>query len=885
MVQGEDPAQSRQIELPLHPGTRPSDSHRTAAQGTAPHQLEHEGETERVDEIDPAEIEHHRRRIAKGGQHPDRLGMGSRHRGQIEITDHGDDIHSTGCSGHDELGHGHRIPGTAGTSSNHTLRTMARSSETTDVRSVVESLRADHRVVHVERIPARPARSATPSQPIPDELSHLVPPGGLWSHQVEAIDHARDGRSVAIATGTASGKSLCFQLPIAEAIACGDRPTTAMLLFPTKALAQDQLRSIGALGVPGLVAVTHDGDSTQEERSWAMRNANVLLSNPEMLHVSILPSHARWGTFLKRLRYVVIDELHILRGMFGSNVAHVLRRLRRLCHHYGSDPVFVFTSATIGDPATMASELSGLDVAAVTDDGSPRGERLFVLWDPSAEREGDDPDEARSFSSARDAAEVSAALVRAGLRTITFSRSRKGTEIIAADLQRRLPTRLARAVRPYRGGYLTAERREIEADLFSGRLRGVVATSALELGIDVGGLDACVLDGFPGTIASMWQQAGRAGRSTRSSIAVLVAGDDQLDQWFVQHPTELFDRPPEPAVINPANPHVLLPHLACAAFERPLTGEDERWWPGLLEDGVRDLVLADRLRVRPDAGGPGPVAVWAGRGRPANGVGLRSAGGEEFRIATADGTLIGTVDGARALRQVHPGAVYLHQGSAYRVQDLDLSDRVAIVEPDPGDEYTQVRAVTDISIVSVDGTRPIGRAELGLGEVQVETRIIGYRRFDLRTREQLGVHELDLPPTRLDTRGFWYVVDDAITSMAGVGPDELPGALHAIEHAGIGILPLFTICDRWDVGGVSTPWLPETGAPTIVIHDAVPGGMGIAELGYAAADRHLATTLAVIESCSCDHGCPSCVQSPKCGNGNEPLDKHAAVELLRAVLG
>lgn len=762
---------------------------------------------------------------------------------------------------------------------------MARTTSPADVDAIVETLRTDHRAVHVERIPARSARWATPAEPIPDALSHLVPPAGLWSHQVEAIDHVRCGRSVAIATGTASGKSLCFQLPIAEAIACGDLPATAMLLFPTKALAQDQLRSIAALDVPGLVPVTHDGDSSPEERSWAMRHANVVLSNPEMLHVSILPSHARWGTFLKRLRYVVIDELHVLRGMFGSNVAHVIRRLRRLCHHYGSDPVFVFTSATIGEAAAMAGELSGLDVAAVIDDGSPRGERLFVVWDPAAARDDDDPDEARSFSSARDSAEVSAALVRAGLRTITFSRSRKGTEIIAADLQRRLPRRLSQAVRPYRGGYLTAERREIEADLFSGRLRGVVATSALELGIDVGGLDACVLDGFPGTIASMWQQAGRAGRSTRSSVAVLVAGDDQLDQWFVQHPTELFDRPPEPAVVNPANPHVLLPHLACAAFERPLTADDEQWWPGLLEDGVRELVLSDRLRVRPDDSRVGPVAVWAGRGRPASGVGLRNAGGEEYRIATADGTLIGTVDGGRAFRQVHPGAVYLHQGTAYRVRELDLSERVAVVEPDPGDEYTQVRALTDISITSIDETRPVGRAVSGLGAVVVETHIIGYRRFDLRTREQLGVHDLDLPPSRLETRGFWYVIDEAVTALAGVGPAELPGALHAIEHAGIGILPLFAICDRWDVGGVSTPWLVETGAPTIVIHDAVPGGVGIAELGHAAAERHLATTLEVIESCECAAGCPSCVQSPKCGNGNDPLDKHAAIELLRAVLG
>lgn len=759
----------------------------------------------------------------------------------------------------------------------HPTRTIPSMS---DPRAFVEHLRSDPRVIHVERLPARDARIATLARPLPDAIAHLAPEGGLWSHQVDAIDRIRDGRSVAISTGTASGKSLCFQVPIAEAIACDERPATALLLFPTKALAQDQLRSISSLDVPGLTAVTHDGDSSFEERTWARANANVLLTNPEMLHVSVMPTHARWGTFLKRLRVVVIDELHTMRGMFGSNVAHVLRRLRRLCDHYGSDPTFVFTSATIGDPAALASELSGLEVDAIVDDGSPRGDRWFVLWDPSAI----DDDETRSVSSSRDAAEVTAALVRADHRTITFGRSRKGTEIITADVQRRLPAKLHDSVRSYRGGYLTAERREIEQELFSGSLRGVVATTALELGIDVGGLDACVLDGFPGTIASMWQQAGRAGRSTQESIAVLVAGDDQLDQWFVHHPSELFERPPERAVINPANPYVLLPHLACAAFERPLTDADERWWPGLLDDGVHDLVLSDRLEIRPATARRERSAVWSGRGRPADGVGLRNANSGEFRIALPDGTLIGTVDGARAARLVHPGAIYLHQGVTFRVTDLDLDDLVALVEPDPGDEYTQVRAITDISILDTDETRPIGRAELGLGTVQVETRVIGYRRFDLRTREQLGVHELTLPPSRLVTRGFWYVIDDAIASLAGVGPAELPGALHAIEHAGIGILPLFTICDRWDVGGVSTPWLDETGAPTIVIHDAFPGGAGIAELGFAAADRHLTTTFDVIASCGCSNGCPSCVQSPKCGNGNEPLDKGAAIELLRAVL-
>lgn len=743
------------------------------------------------------------------------------------------------------------------------------------------SIRADPRLVHVERLSARAAHTGELDQPLPEVIATLVPDGGLWSHQAEAINHARAGRSIAVATGTASGKSLCFQIPIAEAIATSPLPATALLLFPTKALAQDQLRSITALDVPGLVAATHDGDSTREQRTWVRSHANVILSNPEMLHMGMLPMHGNWGTFLKRLRYVVIDELHLLRGMFGSNVAHVLRRLRRLCTHYGSDPVFVFTSATIGEPAALASALSGLEIHPVTEDGSPRGERLFVLWDPAGGEAGED---GRSVSSSRDTAEIMSDLIRRGHRTIAFCRSRKGTELVAADVQRRVPKKMSDAVRPYRGGYLTAERRSIEEDLFSGSLRGVVATTALELGIDVGGLDASVLNGFPGTIASMWQQAGRAGRESQQSLAVLVAGDDQLDQWFMHHPEELFSRPPEPAVINPSNPYVLHPHLACAAYELPLTDADERWWPDVLDDAVRDLVLDDHLVIRPGSSSRERAAVWSGRGRPANGIGLRSANTDEFRIAIADGTLVGTVDGARALRLVHPGSIYLHQGAAWRVAELDLEDRVAIVEPHDGGEYTQARTVTDISILAIDRERPIGAADLALGTVKVETQVIGYRRYDTFTREQLGTHDLDLPPSRLITRAFWYVIGDHVASAAGVGAAELPGALHAAEHAGIGILPLFAICDRWDVGGVSTSYLPETGAPTIVIHDAFPGGAGIAEMGFAAADRHLAATLQVIESCSCPDGCPSCVQSPKCGNGNEPLDKAAAVELLRAVL-
>jgi DEAD/DEAH box helicase domain-containing protein len=751
---------------------------------------------------------------------------------------------------------------------------------TTGLDRFLETLAGDDRLIHLERLPARPARFGGLARPLAPEVWDALDVDRLWSHQAEAIDLARDGTSVAVATGTASGKSLCYRAPIAEAVTQGVRTATALLLFPTKALAQDQLRALAQMDVPRLVAATYDGDTTPEARTWARGNANVLLTNPEMLHVGFLPHHVRWATFFMRLRYVVIDELHVLRGIFGSHVAHLLRRLRRVCAHYGSDPTFVFSSATIGTPGALASDLCGQPVAEVTNDGSPRGERLFVLWNPAADPAG------RSTSANRETARMVADLVKLGHRTIAFCRSRKGTELVAADARRQLSTELAPKVRPYRGGYLTRERREIELELFDGDLLGVVATNALELGIDIGGLDACVLNGFPGTIASMWQQAGRAGREAQPSIATLVAGDDQLDQWLMAHPTEVFTRPPEPAVINPANRFVLLPHLACAAYELPLRHADEQWWPDLLDDGVRELVLDDRLRLRPGLDTPADaVAVWAARGWPARGVGLRSGADDQFRIALPDATMVGTVEHSRAFRLVHPGAVYMHQGQSFRVTELDLDDQVAYVEPFDGSEYSQPRVDTDISLLSEDEQRVVGRSTLGLGGVRVRSRVTGYKRFDTFTGELLGVEELFLPHSELETRALWYVIGLDVLRDAQITPAAVPGTLHAVEHAAIGILPLFTICDRWDVGGVSTPLLTETGAPTIVIYDGYPGGAGVAELGFAAAGEHLSATLDVVASCRCRDGCPSCVQSPKCGNGNEPLDKAGAIALLRALLG
>ncbi len=863
---------------------------------------------------------------------------------------------------------------------------------TSDLEAFVTTLVGDPRAVHIERIPARTARVAELAGPLPGAVRDRLGIDEFWTHQAQAIDLLRAGTSVAVATGTASGKSLCYQAPIAEAVADGLRAATSLLIFPTKALAQDQLRALTAMDIPRLVAATYDGDSGPEERTWVRAHANVLLTNPEMLHHGILPNHARWATFLMRLRYVVIDELHLLRGIFGTNVAHLLRRLRRLCASYGSHPTFVFSSATIGHPDRLASELCGLPVTPITDDGSPRGERLFVLWNPAASCDRDldplldgldgfdgldaglglgldgpgvesglglhglgldagldgldletglgldldldldletglglgrelgglgvgaglaprDPDlgpglglglgiepdgepglgsgPRRRASANRETAALVARLVRDGRRTIAFCRSRKGTEIVAADVARHLPPALGDLVRPYRAGYLTAERREIEADLFAGRLLGVVATSALELGVDIGGLDACVLNGFPGTIASMWQQAGRAGRETQTSVAILVAGDDQLDQWLMAHPDQVFTRAPEPAVINPTNPFVLLPHLACAAYEQPLSHADEAWWPDVLDDGVRDLVVDDRLRLRPRGRGSmrEPIAVWAGRGWPAHGVGLRGSSADEVQIALDDGTLIGTADFGRACHLVHPGAIYLHRGTVYRVRELDLDEGAAIVERADGNEYTQPRTETQMSILHTDATRPVGASTLSIGTVRVVSRVVGFKRFDRFSGELLGAEELHLPPNELTTRGFWYTVPPALLARAGVDPADWPGTLHAVEHAAIGMMPLFTICDRWDVGGVSTALQADTGQPTITVYDAYAGGAGIAELGFAAADDHLAATLEVIASCPCEDGCPSCVQSPKCGNGNEPLDKRGAVALLQMLLG
>lgn len=721
-------------------------------------------------------------------------------------------------------------------------------------------------------IAPRNAQFGQLEHPLHPSLTRLVDDQPLWTHQAEAINALRNGISVVIATGTGSGKSRCFQIPIAESIVGGIRAGSSLLIYPTKALAHDQLRALNELAVPGLKAATYDADASRKDRAWARENANVILTNPEMAHHGILANHHRWNRFLSRLDYVVVDELHTMRGAFGTNMAHLLRRLRRCCP--SKELTFAFTSATIGTPSQLAEELCGAEVVEVTNDGSPRGSRTLVLMDP-AEQGHDSPVGAT--------AEAVADAVLDGRRAVAFCTSRNQTERVANAIRARLPPEFAAAVQPYRSGYLADERREIEELLANGTLRAVVATSALELGVDIGGLDTAVLCGFPGTVASMWQQVGRAGRAGAASMGIVVAGSNQLDQWWLRHPAELFKRPPEKAVINLTNPALADPQLACAAFEAPLQPSDRRLW-GDLDETVRRGVLADRLGIRPGRYGI-PRAVWRGKGVPHSTVSFRSAGGGTVRIADQDGHDVGTVERHRAPALAHPGAVYLHRGTAWRVVDLDLGARLATVEPTDSATYTRPRSRTEIDIIGTNAKRDVGRSELRHGTVVVTEKVTSYEEVTAGGREVVARHDLDLPPQELITTAVWYTWSPQFCEAAGIAPGRLPGALHALEHAAIGILPLFAICDRSDVGGMSSAHGPDSGWPTVVIHDGLPGGSGVASLAYDNADRHLSATLESIQSCRCRRGCPGCVQSPKCGNGNEPLDKHAAVALLTMTLG
>ncbi len=743
-------------------------------------------------------------------------------------------------------------------------------------------------ITHVEHIVAAAGEAVPWPGWLPDTLRDALRANGIeqpWSHQVQAAELSRAGVDVVLATGTASGKSLAYQLPALTAITADPR-ASVLYLAPTKALGADQLQSLESLGLPELRAGSYDGDTPMQDRDWARSHANWVLTNPDMLHRGMLPAHARWARLLRRLAYVVVDECHAYRGVFGSHVALVLRRLTRLARMYGSEPVFVLASATSADPEQAASRLVGRPVRAVTHDGAPRPAADFVLWEPAVRQgtQGQDGAPVR-HSAPSEAARMMADLVAAGARTLTFVRSRHGAEQAALTAQRRLQDvapALVNKVAAYRGGYLPEERRELERALGSGELMGVASTNALELGVDIAGLDAAVLAGYPGTLASVWQQAGRAGRradSGRRALVVFVARDDPLDSYLVHHPERVFGHPVETAVTDPNNPYVLGPHLACAAAERHLTPADVDLFGGTSIRPVLDELVARRvLRHRPTG------YHWAEPGHPADGVDLRGGGGGMVAIVDEDtARLLGTVDLHRAPSAVHTGAVHLHRGDSFVVQNLDLEHGVALVRRERPDFSTIARSHSTVSMGPIQQRRSHpGGVAVGVGPVQVTEQVIGY----LRRRpngELLDVIGLDMPQHTLHTRAVWYTISLPSLLDAGLAEAAVPGALHAAEHAAIGLLPLFAGCDRWDIGGLSTALHPDTGEPTVLVYDGYPGGAGFADRGYLVLREWLAAVHDAVEGCPCEAGCPSCVQSPKCGNGNNPLHKSGAVVVLRLV--
>ncbi|MFD3547569.1 DEAD/DEAH box helicase [Streptomyces sp. NPDC058655] len=750
------------------------------------------------------------------------------------------------------------------------------------------------RITHTEHLPPRAGRHAVWPDRIRTDVVAAIRAAGiehLWEHQAAVAELALDGESVVVATGTASGKSLAYLAPVLSALADGaeapnGRGATALYLAPTKALAADQRRAVRELAAPLGTAVrpaAYDGDTPVEEREWVRQYANYVLTNPDMLHRGILPAHARWSSFLRALRYVVIDECHTYRGVFGSHVAQVLRRLRRLCARYGSDPVFLLASATAGDPAGAASRLTGKRVIEITDDASPRGELVFALWEPPllSELRGERGAPVRRTATA-ETADLLTDLVVQGVRTVAFVRSRRGAELIAVIAQERLAEvdrSLVRRVAAYRGGYLPEERRALERALHSGELLGLAATTALELGVDVSGLDAVLITGYPGTRASLWQQAGRAGRSGQGALAVLIARDDPLDTYLVHHPEALFRRPVEATVLDPDNPYVLAPHLCAAASELPLTEADLELFGPASRELLPQLEAAKLLRRRATAW------HWTRRERACDLTDIRGGGGRPVQIVEAStGRLLGTVDESAAHSAVHEGAVHLHQGRTYLVEHLDLEGSAALVEEADPPYSTTARDTTSISVLETETEIPWGAARLCYGSVEVTNQVVSYLRRKLITGEVLGEAKLDLPPRTLRTRAVWWTVTEDQLDEARIHPEILGGALHAAEHASIGLLPLFATCDRWDIGGVSVPLHPDTLLPTVFVYDGHPGGAGFAERAFHTARAWLTATRDAIAACECESGCPSCIQSPKCGNGNDPLHKRGAIRLLTRLL-
>jgi DEAD/DEAH box helicase domain-containing protein len=724
-------------------------------------------------------------------------------------------------------------------------------------------------LAHVETVP----RSEPVVAPLPDDLHprlrEILPFDGLYAHQRDAWDAAARGEHLILATGTASGKSLAFNLPVLDAIA-REPKERALYLYPTKALAQDQARALAELRAPNVRAAIYDGD-TPGERRWQIRRwANVILTNPDMLHVGVLPHHDRWADVLHNLRYVVVDEAHVYRGVFGSHVGNVLRRLRRLARVYGAEPQLLFASATIANPGELAASLGGVEATVVERDAAPRAERTIALWNPELL----DAELGLRASPLGEASRLMAALTTRGLRTICFAKSRKAAELIHKFTVDRVDSATGKRLAPYRAGYTPAQRRDIERRLVEGELLGVSATDALELGIDIGLLDCAISVGFPGTVASLRQQWGRAGRRAHG-LAVLVASEDALDQYFMREPETLLERRVEAAILDHANPRVLDGHVRAAAFEAPVDDADRAT--------LGDEAL-ERAALLPDLKHTKSGYVWAGRDYPAGRFGLRSTTPDTFAVVEAQsGTVLGLVERERAYSTVHEGAVYLHLGESYLVRELDLQARTAVVIPYSGDYYTQAKKDTNTAIEEALRTQRRCGLDLSFGRISVTEQVVAYQKKSIRDQSTLETVDLDLPETSFETEAIWYLPEPGQLE----GLEKMPtllGTLHAAEHSMIALLPLWAMCDRWDIGGLSTNIHFQTNRPTVFIYDGHSGGVGITERGFDAFEGWVADTARMLEGCPCSDGCPSCVQSPKCGNLNEMLDKRGALTFLRRLV-
>ncbi|MBI4536829.1 MAG: DEAD/DEAH box helicase [candidate division NC10 bacterium] len=727
-------------------------------------------------------------------------------------------------------------------------------------------------LAHLQVIPTRAPRYGTLQPPLPAQLEARLAAAGidrLYTHQAQAIALCRAGRDVLVVTGTASGKSLAYQLPVLETL-LADGSGRALFLFPTKALEQDQLKSLRELlpAGAGLRAEILDGDTPAHRRAQLKADPpHILVSNPDLLHLSLLPYHPAWKGFWEGLRYVVLDELHTYKGVFGSHIAHVLRRLHRVTAFYGSRPRFIACSATIHNPAEFAGQLADRTFALVDDDGSPARGKRFVFVNPTGSPYGE-------------ATELLLRCIRAGYKTIAFAKARKIAELITMWAHQSAPE-LTQALRAYRAGYRPEERRAIEQGLFQERLLGVVSTSALELGIDVGGLDACLLVGYPGSIASTWQRGGRVGRAGQEALIILIALPDALDQYFMRHPHDFFARQPEAAVIDPANRRILLDHLEAAAAELPLrAAETDRYGPAL-GDRIADLAAERRLVQSADG------REWYARRRnPARTISIRSIG-EPHAILDPAGKTIGSLDGLRAIHECHPGAIYLHQGRQFEVRELDLAQRKIRVRPVEVDYYTQTSGEKETEILHCEATRTVAATAARLGRLKVTEYITGYEKRRIFGQDRIGSYPLELPPTVFETQGLWFEIpDDLREYVRGAPPGGLHfmGGIHAIEHAMIGLFPLFALCDRNDVGGISHTFHPQVGRAAIFLYDGYPGGIGLAERCYRVLEDLLERTRLLLLDCPCEMGCPSCIHSPKCGSGNKPLDKAAAILTLEGLL-